>query len=66
MKSFIIVTILTSMVISATAQEGYLRHVVSFKFKEDAAKEQVDALVSAFADLEKEIERTLELFKKLQ
>lgn len=55
MKSFIIVTILTSMAITATAQEGSLRHVVSFKFKEDATKEQVEALVSAFANLKNEI-----------
>ena len=32
-----------------------LRHVVCFKFKEDASKKQVDAVVKAFASLEKKI-----------
>ena len=32
-----------------------LRHVVCFKFKEDASKKQVDAVVKAFAALEKKI-----------
>ena len=56
MKGFIVGIFLASLTILATAQEGSLRHVVSFKFKEDATKEQIGALVSAFADLENEIE----------
>jgi hypothetical protein len=45
---------------SATAQEaasaGSLRHVVLFKFKADATKEQIDEIVAGFQALPKKIE----------
>jgi hypothetical protein len=34
---------------------GLLRHVVSFKFKDDAPQDKIDAAIEAFANLEKEI-----------
>ncbi|MGI6456515.1 MAG: Dabb family protein [bacterium] len=36
-------------------QSGVLRHVVCFKFKDDAPQEQVDQVVQAFADLKNKI-----------
>ena len=38
-----------------SSAKGKIRHVVCFKFKEDASKKQVDAVVKAFAALEKKI-----------
>lgn len=40
---------------SPTEPNGGLRHVVSFKFKQEATEAQVDALVEALAGLEKTI-----------
>lgn len=34
---------------------GLLRHVVAFKFKDDAPQEKIDEVVKAFANLENEI-----------
>ncbi len=48
-------TILIGMVTDSKAQTRPLRHVVAFKFKADATKEQVDALIKDFADLKNKI-----------
>ena len=37
------------------AQDGVLRHVVTFKFKADATDEQIEALITAFAGLKDQI-----------
>ena len=44
-----------SMNLEAADSNGKLRHVVSFKFKPDASKEQIDAVVVAFRELQKTI-----------
>jgi len=53
-------TALWNGVATAEAQEqpaaGTLRHVVMFKFKDDATKEQVQEIVTAFGALPKKIE----------
>lgn len=35
--------------------DSKLRHVVAFKFKDDAGKEKIDTVVNAFRDLKKKI-----------
>ncbi len=41
------------------ASEKVYRHVVLFKFKEDATKEQIDQVVAAFGNLKNEIDTVL-------
>lgn len=41
---------------TAAAEEGAYRHVVFFKFKDDASAEQVAAIERAFAELAKKVE----------
>jgi hypothetical protein len=61
MKTFLhLFTILVAMTLSTIAADKpagskKLYHVVSFKFKADAKKEQIDGVVSAFRDLKKKI-----------
>ena len=55
-----LIAILLTMTLSTIAAEKpagatKLYHVVSFKFKADAKKEQVDEVVNAFRDLKKNI-----------
>jgi hypothetical protein len=40
---------------SAKPRTGKLRHVVAFKFKEDATRSQIEAVEKAFAELPKKI-----------
>ncbi len=42
--------------IFATQSSAQLRHVVCFKFKPDATEAQIEALITAFENLENEIE----------
>ena len=46
---------LSSFAADASAKSKKLLHVVSFKFKLEAGKAQVDGVVSAFRDLKKKI-----------
>lgn len=61
MKAFLAITaIAIAMTISSLAAEKpagatKLYHVVSFKFKDDAKKDQIDNVVNAFRDLKKKI-----------
>ena len=61
MKTFLTLTaLLVAMTLSTFAAEKpagakKLYHVVSFKFKADAKKEQIDEVVNAFRDLKKKI-----------
>lgn len=61
MKTFLtLIALLTAMTLSTFAADKpagakKLYHVVSFKFKADAKKEQVDEVVNAFRDLKKKI-----------
>lgn len=61
MKTFLtLITLLVTMTLSTIAADKpagatKLYHVVSFKFKADAKKEQVDEVVNAFRDLKKKI-----------
>jgi len=40
---------------SEKERNGLLRHVVSFKFKDDATKAQIDDVVKAFGDLQNDM-----------
>ena len=61
MKTFLhLAAILVAMTLSTFAADKpsaskKLYHVVSFKFKADAKKEQIDGVVAAFRDLKKKI-----------
>ncbi len=61
MKTFLhLAAILVAMTLSTVAADKpsaskKLYHVVSFKFKADAKKEQIDGVVAAFRDLKKKI-----------
>ncbi len=61
MKTFLhLAAILVAMTLSTVAADKpsaskKLYHVVSFKFKADAKKEQIDGVVTAFRDLKKKI-----------
>jgi hypothetical protein len=56
MKYFLSVLILAfSLVLNTSAADGKLYHVVSFKFKETATKEQIKQVEDAFRDLKKKI-----------
>jgi Stress responsive A/B Barrel Domain len=61
MKTFLhLAAILVAMTLSTIAADKpsaskKLYHVVSFKFKADAKKEQIDGVVAAFRDLKKKI-----------
>ena len=61
MKTFLhLVAILVAMTLSTVAADKpasskKLYHVVSFKFKADAKKEQIEGVVAAFRDLKKKI-----------
>lgn len=61
MKTLLLVLVfIVSLALSAFAAEKpvgstKLLHVVSFKFKPDAKKEQIDEVVSTFRDLKKKI-----------
>ena len=46
---------LTGFAADASAKSKKLLHVVSFKFKPEAGKGQIDGVVSAFRDLKKKI-----------
>ena len=55
---FAFVALFISMSVSALAQQagkGQLLHVVSFKFKDTASKEQIKQVEDAFRDLKKKI-----------
>lgn len=56
----IVIAFVSSLVVSAFAADsppksGKLQHVVAFKFKSTAKKEQIDAVVDAFRALNKKI-----------
>jgi lysophospholipase L1-like esterase len=50
-NQFVAQQMLTALGVAAPAQERQLRHVVLFKFKADATKEQVQTVIDAFAAL---------------
>jgi hypothetical protein len=51
MRWFPFLLLMFAMTLSATAAEGDYRHVVLFKFKDDAAPEAVREIERAFAEL---------------
>lgn len=53
--ALLIGTLLALSLPAADAKSGKLYHVVSFKFKESASKEQVKQVEDAFRDLKKKI-----------
>lgn len=53
--TLIIGTLLASTLSAADAKTGKLYHVVSFKFKDTAPKEQIKQVEDAFRDLKKKI-----------
>jgi hypothetical protein len=53
--ALIIGTLLATSLPAADAKSGKLYHVVSFKFKESASKEQIKQVEDAFRDLKKKI-----------
>ena len=56
MKYFLAILILAcGLTLNASAADGKLYHVVSFKFKESATKEQIKQVEDAFRDLKKKI-----------
>lgn len=56
MKYFLTILVLTcGLTLSASAADGKLYHVVSFKFKESATKDQIKQVEDAFRDLKKKI-----------
>ena len=56
MKQFLaILLVACGLALSASAADGKLYHVVSFKFKEGATKDQIKQVVDAFRDLKKKI-----------
>jgi hypothetical protein len=56
MKYFLTILVLAcSLALCASAADGKLYHVVSFKFKESASKEQIKQVEDAFRDLKKKI-----------
>lgn len=56
MKYFLTVLVLAcGLLVNASAADGKLYHVVSFKFKEGATKEQIKQVEDAFRDLKKKI-----------
>lgn len=56
MKHFVAILILTvGLAFASSAADGRLYHVVSFKFKESASKEQIKQVEDAFRDLKKKI-----------
>ena len=55
MKKALISLFLTTIFLGVHAQEGVLRHVVSFKFKSELTEVQTDSLIEAFANLKNEI-----------
>ncbi len=56
--SIAVVIISTSALADDDAKK--LRHVVLFKFKDDASQEQIDKVTTAFANLEDEIETIID------
>jgi stress responsive alpha/beta barrel protein len=56
MRYFLAILILTcGLALKTSAADGKLYHVVSFKFKETATKEQIKGVEDAFRDLKKKI-----------
>lgn len=56
MKHIIAILILTlGLAFASSAADGKLHHVVSFKFKDTASKEQIKQVEDAFRDLKKKI-----------
>lgn len=56
MKYLLSILILAfGLVVNASAADGKLYHVVSFKFKESATKDQIKQVEDAFRDLKKKI-----------
>ena|SRR4026209_199969 len=53
--AFIVATSLSAFAADASTKSRKLLHVVSFKFKPEAGKGQIDGVVSAFRDLKKKI-----------
>jgi len=53
--ALIMVASLSAFAADASAKPKKLLHVVSFKFKPEAGKGQIDGVVSAFRDLKKKI-----------
>ena len=53
--ALLIGTLLAFSLPAADAKSGKLYHVVSFKFKESASKEQIKQIEDAFRDLKKKI-----------
>jgi hypothetical protein len=51
----VVVVALSGFAADAPAKPQRLLHVVSFKFKPEAGKEQIDNVVAAFRDLKKKI-----------
>ena len=56
MKYLLTILVLAlSLALNASAADGKLYHVVSFKFKEGATKEQIKQVEDAFRDLKKKV-----------
>lgn len=56
MKYFLTILVLAvSLALNASAADGKLYHVVSFKFKEGATKDQIKQVEDAFRDLKKKV-----------
>jgi hypothetical protein len=53
--AFIVAASLSAFAADASAKPKKLLHVVSFKFKPEASKGQIDDVVAAFRDLKKKI-----------
>ena len=53
---FLVAILITTMLSAAAIADDSIRHVVQFKFKKDAPKEQVDKVVTEFAALAKKID----------
>jgi hypothetical protein len=53
--ALLVVTALSAFAADAPAKSKKLLHVVSFKFKPEATKGQIDDVVAAFRDLKKKI-----------
>lgn len=50
-----VLILILGLMVNASAADGKLYHVVSFKFKESATKDQIKQVEDAFRDLKKKI-----------
>ena len=56
MKTLLTLISIAMLTASALAADGPIRHVVHFKFKKEATKEQVEKITEEFAALKKKID----------